>query len=141
MNLLNYQQWDAIADAYIPLLALILICFLIQKLWKKQFKRSLTLLVTSIVSIVYVYGWMYLDNQFQLWPMLNWDYSTPTALAWALVWGNFFAHKAMRIPALVSLVLYLALMDYQNYHTWGDMVSTSIVISPFIYWLFKKGKV
>jgi hypothetical protein len=94
----------------------------------------------SALAVVYVYGWMYVDIKLGIWPLVGWDYSTHTALAWALVWANFFSNKTARVPAMISLGLYLALMDYQNYHTWADMISTSLLIAPFIYWLFKKGK-
>lgn len=140
MDFLTYKQWDVIADAYIPILAILFLVFIVRLIFKKQFKLSATLLAVTGLSIVYVYGWMYLDIKLGIWPRIGWDYSTHTALAWALVWANVFAYKNSRIPVFISLGLYLGLMDYQNYHTWADMISTSLVIGPFVYWLFKKLK-
>ena len=140
MSFLTYRQWDAIADAYIPLLALSCVFFLANNIWKKQFKLSARLALATMISIVYVYGWMYVDLALSLWPKLEWDYSTHTALAWALVISNVYLKKAMRAPVLISMGLYLGLMRYQNYHTWEDMISTTVVIAPFSYWLFKRLK-
>ncbi len=157
MSLLTYQQWDAIADSYIPLMAVLSVVhvvylFLSGSVLKKVLTwaniKSLVVRVFTITACVaWVYGLMYLDSHFKIWPSLSinnqvLDYSTHTALALVFS-GYLFSANIKREPAraylsMISMVLYLLLMKYQNYHTFADMLTTAVVVLPPMYLLLNR---
>jgi hypothetical protein len=157
MSFFTYQQWSVIGHCYIPLMALLCAVSLISYLVKySQFltthnpshlKATALQLMAIIVSLSWVYGLMFLDNHFKLWPSVTidnqpLDYSTHTALAWVFscfLYCSYITRQAIfAYLSLVSMVLYLMLMKYQNYHTFADMFTTTIVVLPLIYYLQKK---
>ncbi|MEZ9710854.1 hypothetical protein AB4254_19465 [Vibrio breoganii] len=128
---LTFQQWALIADIYTPLLALWSVVLLRQEP-KPLRKASFTALM---VTIGIVYGSRFIDEWLGIWPAFHSDYSTHTAVALALVvhivikvgiWG--------RLVAAGSLLAYLQLMNHQEYHTYLDMVSTTIYLLP-LFWV------
>jgi len=126
--MLSYEQWDMIADAYVPLLGVLCIVVLVRRLWIQRLescRRGLYLIV--LVGIVY--GVMFADKWGSLWGKLSLDYSTHTALAMALVVFLFPRHRLVRISLVSSFFAYLGLMLYQEYHSMADIVSTIAVIS------------
>lgn len=157
MSLLTYQQWDAIADSYIPLMAVLSLIHVVHVFlsgssfskvvsWanvKSLFVRVLT--ITACTA--WVYGLMYLDKHLNIWPSLSinnqvLDYSTHTALALVfstyLFCANLKRHPARAYLSLVSMGLYLLLMKYQNYHTFADMLTTTVVVLPPMYLLLNR---
>jgi len=136
--MLSYNQWDNIADAYIPLLALITLLFLLKDLVKLNFQRPLKQLLWIFISGCFIYGVMALDNTMRIWPALGLDYSTHTALA--LVFVVFFVLQKS-IPAIVSVIsfiLYGWLMVYLNHHSIADILTTALVVTPVIFVLQKR---
>ena len=117
---------DQIADAYTPLLLLIALLDLALR-WRAGDKlHGLKLLYAVLV----VYGWMFVDNRFQLWHSLGLDYSTHTAAALALVMCIALRKRlAVKCVLSVSLVLYGGLMSLLSYHTWPDMIVTASLIA------------
>lgn len=157
MSLLTYQQWDAIADSYIPLMAVLSLIHVLHVFFSgssfsklvswTNIKSLVVRILTITVCIAWVYGLMFLDNHLKIWPSLSinnqvLDYSTHTALA--LVFSTYlFCANIKRKPvraylSLVSLVLYLLLMKYQNYHTFADMLTTTVVVLPPMYLLLTR---
>lgn len=133
----TYQQLDAVADAYIPALLLIIIMFLIRDMFKLGGKQSLIQLVSVITLIGIVYLVMGVDNYFKIWPAFGLDYSTHTALSLALVVCLCTKGKLFMSVFLLSFVAYVALMIYQQYHTIEDIVSTALVLWP-MFWIVRK---
>ncbi|WP_396586955.1 hypothetical protein [Bermanella sp. R86510] len=136
--MLSYNQWDNVADAYIPLLALITLLFLLKDLVKLNFQRPLKQLLWIFISGCFIYGVMALDNAIRIWPALGLDYSTHTALA--LVFVIFFVLQKS-IPAIVSVIsfiLYGWLMVYLNHHSIADILTTALVVTPVIFILQKR---
>lgn len=156
MNYLTYEQWDAIADSYIPIMALLCALYLIysfvintKKLKKNinlQYKHTALQCAAISISVIFVYAIMLLDNHYKFWPSIDagnqqLDYSTHTALALVfscfLFCGTVIKQKYLALITLGSMVLYLLLMKYQNYHTFADMLTTIMVVLPPIYWLME----
>ncbi len=117
---------DQIADAYTPLLLLIAFLDLLLR-WRNGDKLYG---VKLIYAVVVVYGWMFVDNRFQLWHNLGLDYSTHTAAALALV-ICITVRKRLAVRAMLgsSLILYGYLMNLLGYHTWLDMLSTAAIVA------------
>jgi hypothetical protein len=76
------------------------------------------------------YGWRGLDSRTQIWPALGLDYSTHSAVTFALVTRLSVASRPLRLPAAVSLVVYYGLMLYQRYHSIADILSTLAIVAP-----------
>ncbi|WP_053981925.1 hypothetical protein [Marinagarivorans algicola] len=141
MAIFNYQTLDTLADTYIPTLAIIALISMAAKLGQPRiaFKE----LCAFALLVFLAYGLMFMDATHRIWASQGWDYSTHTATAGACVWYLFWLHKGRRVlggvfqqPWVyvfwpVSLVGYLALMRYQQYHSWLDMLTTLMAITPF----------
>ena len=157
MSQLSYQQWDAIADSYIPLLALLCAVHLSYFFLKgtacfkhgilAYSKQTALRILAIILSIIWVYTLMFLDENLKIWPSITigeqvLDYSTHTALA--LVFNCYLFCSALSSQPLLSfiitlsMVLYLLLMKYQNYHTFADMFTTTMIVLPPMYLIMKK---
>lgn len=141
MALLSYQTLDTIADAYVPALAIIALVSMAAKLG--QPRLALKEFCAFALLAFLAYGIMFMDATHRLWASQGWDYSTHTATAAACVWYLFWLHKSKRVlggffqqPWIyvfwpISLVGYLALMRYQQYHNWPDMLTTLVALMPF----------
>ncbi|MCL1122918.1 hypothetical protein [Shewanella surugensis] len=129
---MTYQEWDFIADSYIPALGLVFIIFAFKKVsiygWHSQAYEVLGVLI----SVMLIYGIMFIDNVFNIWPRLGLDYSTHTALSLVFVTHFSLQSKNQRLIASLSMILYIILMIYQKYHTLLDIFTTSIIVLPFI---------
>ena len=130
--MLDYQTLDTIADSYTPLLLILCLIFLGKSLYKKQFTRLKVQGAFVIYSLLVSYGIMFWDNQFNLWPALSLDYSTHTAVALSLVVSLCLMVKPLIRLWVASLLMYMTLMDYQNYHSLADMLSTALVVIIFL---------
>lgn len=140
MALLNHTTLDTLADLYIPALVVTALASMAFKLG--QPRLALKEFCAFVLLLAMAYGLMFMDAANRLWAKQGWDYSTHTALAAACVWYIFWLHKSRRILAgffqqpwvyvfwPISLVGYLALMRYQQYHSWADMLTTLLALIP-----------
>lgn len=127
---MSYEQLDAIADSYIPLLFVLFLAGLgrdVYLLWP-NYRASLISLFYLIGLLAAAYGLMFIDNTLRLWPSFGLDFSTHTAVSLALVLGLARVFPARWTLLAVSFVGYLALMLYQQYHSLLDVLTTSVVI-------------
>ncbi|GEA50021.1 hypothetical protein VIN01S_08250 [Vibrio inusitatus NBRC 102082] len=128
---LTFEQWALIADIYTPLLALWSVRLILREPAQSR-KISLTALM---VTICIVYVSRAIDEWLGIWPTFGSDYSTHTSVALALV-----VHIAIKVGvrgkliAVGSLLAYLQLMNHQDYHTYLDMMSTTIYLLP-LFWV------
>ena len=126
--MLNYETLDAIADTYTPLLALLAFGMVVSGLWMAQWKlsaiKSLSLVGTAFIA----YGFMTLDAYFNIGSFLSLDYSTHTAVSLGLIIFLYFNARRLAIVWIVSFILYLMLMLYQQYHTIADILVTGVVV-------------
>lgn len=124
---MSYETLDTIADAYIPLLGIIIFLFFISIGYKKEYRNMTSAFMTLTMLLFFAYGFMALDHYFQWWIALDADYSTHTAVALSQILFIHFYIKPIRYFAVVSFMGYIILMLYQEYHTLFDIVSTGIV--------------
>ncbi|MGI9273680.1 MAG: hypothetical protein ACR2PT_02320 [Endozoicomonas sp.] len=136
--MLTYQELDLIADAYIPILTLIFL-FLLGKSMLQTGIRSQAAVAGSVFrSVIVVYALNGLDNSFNIWTLAGTNYSTHTAMA--LVFVVFLARRnaTASLLSILSMLLYAALMVYQEYHSIGDILSTTLVVVPLVLQLQRK---
>lgn len=113
------------ADIYTPVLLIAAVIDVVLR-WRSG-SRFYSLRLAGAVFVVY--GWMFLDNYFQLWAHFGLDYSTHSAAALALV-VSFSCNKSFSTKMLcgLSLLVYGCLMFVLNYHSWSDMFTTVAVV-------------
>lgn len=130
---MDYETLDKIADAYTPLL---LIVFLIgigirlNQSWP-NYLRAARYIFRFLLLIAFSYGLMFVDNSVGIWPAIGLDYSTHTAVALALVICLVEIFPRFRWLSIGSLLLYIGLMLYQQYHSLLDIVSTGVIVLLF----------
>lgn len=86
-----------LADVYTPVL-LLLALFYVARSW---FRGNKWHFAQFAYAVIVVYGCMFLDKYFQLWPRLGLDYSTHSAAAFALI-------AVISMGRVVSFVVLLA---------------------------------
>ncbi|VUD65053.1 hypothetical protein TDB9533_03467 [Thalassocella blandensis] len=142
LHLLSYDQWDAIADAYIPSLLLFSVATLIsqhKRVKNQDWRTGLQHGGILLVGAAFVYCCMWLDSVFGVWRAMGGDFSTHTALSlWCILFLVWQVHNGWnKILLLTSWLLYLVLMYLQRYHSIFDMLSTSLWIfsctAPLLY--------
>ncbi|RYY04331.1 MAG: hypothetical protein EOO53_03150 [Gammaproteobacteria bacterium] len=120
------QVLAVIADIYTPVL-LLMALFSVLSVRGNALKLQLAIL---IYAIFVVYLWMFIDIYTGLWALFALDYSTHSAIAFALAVVLGRKKSALyKASITLSLLLYGALMYSLNYHSWLDMSSTVAVIS------------
>jgi hypothetical protein len=127
--LLTYETLDTIADAYTPALGGLWLLLVATALFARAWKAALMRLVLGVMFLAVAYGVMWLDGVTGAWPSVGLDYSTHTAVAFALVAVVGLASRLLVWPAIVSLLAYFVLMLYQQYHSVADIFSTLLVVS------------
>lgn len=131
----SYETLDAIADAYNPLLFICVILTYVSngRFAHRKLRYSLHCIREIVAMLILVYVTLMVDKYLSLWPRFGLDYSTHTALA-AVLCFLLWQHTRPPIQVIwpVSLLGYCILMDYQNYHTWGDMISTLLYIAAAV---------
>ncbi|VAW65612.1 hypothetical protein MNBD_GAMMA09-1251 [hydrothermal vent metagenome] len=130
----HFEKLDLIADSYIPLILAYSVYTITQtfKASKKSgFIKSIQLL--SLIALVYIT--QAVDNYFYIWKSFSYDYSTHTAFSLAIV--LFFIHENIKITLILvgTFFCYLLLMIYQKYHTPEDIITTAIILTPFMYFI------
>lgn len=140
-----YQLGAIVADIYTPLL--IISCMLLLR-QEYQGSHNFRCTLLSLYSCVGAYGLMLVDMAWDIWPRFGADYSTHTAIALALVFiivrllpvwqKGRRASKALLTGALASLLAYMLLMKWMDYHTFLDMFTTALALLPWLYWLWRK---
>ena len=124
----DYKTLDFIADLYTPLLLLALIILMARSIIAIDWQRSRIEFFLLFYGFIIVYGFMLTDQIFSIWPSFGLDYSTHTAIALMLVTLLGFFQPLVKKTSWCSLLAYVALMRYQNYHTVSDMVTTAIIV-------------
>lgn len=155
--MLTYQQWDLIADSYIPALTVLTLVLLIREGWINGVPKAAQSFLRVLLSVFYVYSVMFTDEHFKIATSLGFDYSTHTALALVLViylalydtkskHGIEFKHGTklnginLRALTIGSMLLYVWLMIYQSYHSITDITLTALIIVPVV-WLVMRCKI
>jgi len=126
--IMDYETLDSIADSYIPFLAIVFFVGLVGRAIKSPTERKFLVRVFVFFAglLLISYGIMFIDNEIQIWPSLDLDYSTHTAVSLTLVISICVLARQFWKVVISSFVLYALLMLYQKYHTVLDIVSTVV---------------
>jgi hypothetical protein len=124
----SYETLDSIADAYIPLLAILSLLLIAISAFKYRWRVAGLQIMAIALILLIAYGLMFLDIRLQIWPAFGLDYSTHNAVALTLVAFLSFNKPNWLFLWLGTLIGYLLLMLYQRYHTFSDIAVTSTVV-------------
>jgi hypothetical protein len=124
----TYEILDVIADAYNPILLVVLLLFISRAIYQRRWVEVEMLFSSSVVGLGFVYLIMFVDNNLSIWGSIGLDYSTHTAFAISIVTVLIIISKSYSKLLFVSLVFYIMLELYQKYHSIMDIVTTSVVI-------------
>ena len=127
---MDYETLDNIADAYIPVLAIIVFfaSVFVDSGSQNRLKIIFFRLICLSILLGIAYGFMFLDLSYAIWPSLGLDYSTHTAVSLVLVLFLGLLISKLRLLWFFSLVVYFCLMLYQKYHSVADILSTALVL-------------
>ena len=133
--MLSYESLDAIADSVNPTIGLV--ALLVPWLRRQGPRYALAFNALTLVAVAMAYALQAIDAQIRLWPSLGLDYSTHTAVFVAIASSLWQHGRWLRIAAVALAVAYAALMLFQRYHSWLDIMSTTLVmlIPVFALWL------
>lgn len=136
---MTYKQLDTIADAYVPLLAILALISIAYKITTKngRFSRLGKDLMHLFVPVFAVYALMFIDKALGIWSSVGLDYSTHTALSLVLIIFLCRHQPKFLLFYASSLLAYILLMLYQNYHSVADIISTACVIFLIHFLLLK----
>lgn len=129
----SHETLDAIADAYIPALLIIALGAALWPVRQQQWRDGVCRVRDLLGLLTIAYGLMALDNYLQLWPALQLDYSTHTAVALALCLYLHVYRSRWRLAWWLSLFCYALLMLYQRYHGLADIVTTAAVVGALAF--------
>ena len=125
------------ADSYNPLIGIIALFLAIAPISKKKYFASLNKIGILFFSIASVYVLMYFDSVTGMWAHMGLDYSTHGALAISITIYLACHHFKSKL-LYATTALYFALMLYQEYHTLLDLITTSIVLAPVVYFINRR---
>ena len=137
---MDYETLDAIADSYIPALAVLLLIGLLHRCYMDwpRWRATASIFAFSLCLLVVSYALMFVDNAMQLWPRFGLDYSTHTAVSLVLVISLCLIYPKRKILLIATFVGYAALMLYQKYHSIADILSTAGIIIILSIPIYKK---
>lgn len=122
----SYEVIDAVCDSVSPVLFFIALGLLLKQT-RTGLGRARAGLLFLLAGLGLVYGFMYLDKALGLWASFGGDYSTHTAFALvvslSIVWSS-----NKKLLTWVVFGIYLALMRYQQYHSFLDMGTTILAV-------------
>ncbi|WP_318438935.1 hypothetical protein [Photobacterium leiognathi] len=129
---MTYQQWALIADIYTPVIALVCFISILRVMLKGSMQQGLIRLGLVILSTIFIYTMMFIDNILHIWPAFGLDYSTHTAIALVFV-AYFIVYKSRLMHLMViSMFSYALIMVHQHYHTVADILTTTVFILPVL---------
>ena len=96
--MLDYKTLDFIADLYVPLLLLALVVLMVRSIIATDWQRFRIEISLLFYGFIIVYGLMFSDQLFSIWPRLGLDYSTHTAIALMLVTLLYFDFSSFIQP-------------------------------------------
>ncbi|WP_318400698.1 hypothetical protein [Photobacterium leiognathi] len=129
---MTYQQWALIADIYTPVIALVCFISILRLMLKGSMQQGLIRLGLVILSTIFIYTMMFIDNILHIWPAFGLDYSTHTAIALVFV-AYFIVYKSrLMYLMLISMFSYALIMVHQHYHTVADILTTTVFILPVL---------
>ncbi|MGD6736345.1 hypothetical protein ACP5PY_08125 [Photobacterium leiognathi subsp. mandapamensis] len=99
---MTYQQWAFIADVYTPMIALACFISILRVMMKGNVQQGFIRLGLVVLSTLFIYGVMFLDNVLHIWPAFGLDYRTHTAIALVFV-ADILTTSVFILPALLLI--------------------------------------
>ena len=130
---MSYEQWDAIADAYTPALGLLCLLSVLQALLLQDRRLAAIRAMHLSARLLIAYGLMFLDHAFTIWARAGLDYSTHAAVSLVLVTYLRIHVRKLWVFWDVSLIMYFVLIVYQQYHSAGDLLTTTAAAMVSLY--------
>ncbi len=132
---MSHDELAIIADLYIPLLVLITVRWFLYAFFQipapdRCYKKAMRNVSATIMGMLVIYTFMFVDMQLNIFVTIGLDYSTHTALALVFIVTLSFVNKQVRWIAISSMILYCLLMIYQKYHSFYDIIATAILVLP-----------
>jgi hypothetical protein len=126
--MLTHQQWQPIADAVSP--ALLIVALIVPLVLRGGLGRSRArYYVCVLVAMVVMYLIRGVEHSsMSAWSMLGLRFSGHTGFAVVLLTSLGVWRRMLIAPGLAVLGAYGVLMIYQGYHSFGDIVTTAIVV-------------
>lgn len=128
----TYYILDKIADSFIPTLLIVIIASFLTLYLKKKSEYANKRLISFVITIVFVYTIMLIDQKYSIFPALNLDYSTHAALSFTCVTFLILSYRKIVLIWVLLWCTYLILMIYQKYHSLTDIVVTTLLVAPFV---------
>jgi len=137
----SFETLDLIADLYVPILALLALASLLKTAFMSRWRMLGTHAAMVLLGLLTAYGLMFVDIHLQLWPILELDYSTHTAVAVVMVIFLIIAVKKYSLIWTGSFGGYILLMLYQGYHSIADVLTTAVAVAllvlPAVFLFYK----
>lgn len=134
------STWALIADTYTPLFFVVAV-YLLLRLAKQTNHSFWRVAKPLIYSTIYLYVWRFIDIALGIWPSFGSDYSTHTAVALVLVVQIWLLNFRLGIVSALLLVSYMQVMSFLGYHTYLDMLSTTLFLLPVYLLVWRHFKV
>ncbi len=129
-----YRALDHLADAVIPILAIVLLVLLIRGTIKKEIDWRWW--AAALLGIAAVYIVKAIDDHFHLWKSFGSDYSSHSACTLALLVPLMHLRSLWKTALAAVFVAYAILMIVLKFHTPLDIISTLIVVVPLLWLVY-----
>ena len=119
---------DRIADSVNPTLGLLAVALPWLRPYRQPPLTAWRRVGGALLCVGLAYAGQAFDNFTGLWPLLSLDYSGHSAVC--VAWLVSIAHLSYRwaVGAIAVGCMYAALMMYQQYHTFADIVTTAVPV-------------
>ncbi len=131
----EYEILDSIADLYNPTLFGLSIFYSVS-IFTKGYRFTW---VKGVFALAIAYAGMFIDKHYLIFESYGADYSTHSTVAFSMI--LYLGHRqplfSLKSNVLIfSLIAYYILEIYQKYHTLTDILSSVLVVLPFLLLVF-----
>ncbi|HEY6645091.1 hypothetical protein [Povalibacter sp.] len=124
----TYELLDCIADSVNPTLGLLALSVPWLRDYRIQRPSSGTRIAGAVMCVGIAYVGQAIDRFTGIWPALGLDYSAHSAVCVALLVSLGHLSGRWRLASVGVGAAYAAVMMYQGYHTFADIVTTAMPI-------------
>lgn len=124
----TYELLDHIADSVNPTLGLLALLLPWLKTYRSRGMSAWIRVAGALICVGVAYTGRAVDTLTGAWPAVGLDYSGHTAVCVALLMSLAQLSSSWLIASIGIGISYAALMMYQRYHTFADIVTTGIPV-------------
>lgn len=132
----TYELLDHIADSVNPTLALLAISMPWLPMYRASELPPWMRIAGAVSCVAIAYAGQAFDSLTGAWPSVSLDYSGHSAVCVALLVSLAQLSRRWMISTIAIGIAYAALMMYQRYHTFGDIVTTAtpVGLASVVVW-------